>query len=141
MQCNGLELTCEIGWLVQFLVSVRNGDPEKVGYIATAYWAGLTLGRVTLADITHRFGEQRMVFIYIVLALALQIMFWLIPNIIANAVMICLLGMSNLACNSRKGSLISIGYFIGPFYPVGPYVLTETVPKNVHNGAIGMWLA
>ncbi|KAL2857308.1 putative MFS transporter [Aspergillus pseudoustus] len=115
----GAEVTSG-GWLVQFLVSVRNGDPEKVGYIASAYWGGLTLGRVTLADITHRFGEKRMIFIYIVLAIALQLMFWLIPHIITDAIMICLLG-----------------YFIGPFYPVGLYVLTETVPQNVQNGAVG----
>lgn len=33
-----------------------------------------------------------MVFFYIALAIALQVMFWLIPNIIANAVTVCFLG-------------------------------------------------
>ncbi|KAH1627535.1 hypothetical protein KXW33_005161 [Aspergillus fumigatus] len=108
------------GWLVQFLVSVRHGDPKKVGYVASGFWSGFTLGRVLLADITHKLGERRMVFFYIALSIALQVMFWLIPNIIANAVTVCLLG-----------------FFIGPFYPVGLYVLTKVIPQELHIGALG----
>lgn len=61
-----------------------------------------------------------MVFFYIALSIALQVMFWLIPNIIANAVTVCLLG-----------------FFIGPFYPVGLYVLTKVIPQELHIGALG----
>jgi fucose permease len=60
--------------------------------VASGFWSGFTLGRVLLADITHKLGERRMVFFYIALAIALQVMFWLIPNIIANAVTVCFLG-------------------------------------------------
>ncbi|KAL5336722.1 major facilitator superfamily domain-containing protein [Aspergillus crustosus] len=116
---SGAEITLG-GWLVQFLVAVRHGDPEKVGYVASIFWCGFTLGRIALADVTHKFGERRMVFIYISLAIGFQLIFWLIPNIIANAVAVCLLG-----------------FFIGPFYPVGLYVLTEVVPQELHLGAIG----
>ena len=77
---------------MQFLVSVRNGDPSKVGYIASGFWAGFTLGRVALADITHRFGERRMVFVYTALAVAMQLLFWLVPDITVNAVTVCFLG-------------------------------------------------
>ncbi|KAK1143187.1 hypothetical protein N8T08_006885 [Aspergillus melleus] len=108
------------GWLVQFLVTVRHGDLEKMGYVASGFWSGFTIGRVVLADITHKFGERRMVFIYTVLALIMQLLFWLIPSIPVNAVTICLLG-----------------FFIGPFYPVGLYVLTEVLPQELHIGAIG----
>jgi fucose permease len=88
--------------------------------VASGFWSGFTLGRVLLADITHKLGERRMVFFYIALAIALQVMFWLIPNIIANAVTVCLLG-----------------FFIGPFYPVGLYVLTKVIPQELHIGALG----
>ncbi|PWY71064.1 MFS general substrate transporter [Aspergillus sclerotioniger CBS 115572] len=115
----GAEVTAG-GWLVQFLVSVRNGDPKKVGYIASGFWTGFTLGRVALADITHRLGERRMVFVYTTLALAMQLLFWLIPNITVNAVTVCFLG-----------------FFIGPFYPVGLYVLTKVIPEELHVGAMG----
>lgn len=71
---------------------MRNGDPSKVGYIASGFWAGFTLGRVALADITHRFGERRMVFVYTALAVAMQLLFWLVPDITVNAVTVCFLG-------------------------------------------------
>ncbi|KAL4802965.1 major facilitator superfamily domain-containing protein [Aspergillus unguis] len=116
---SGAEITLG-GWLVQFLVAVSHGDPEKVGYVASIFWCGFTLGRIALADVTHRFGERRMVFIYLALALAFQLMFWLIPSILVNAISVCLLG-----------------FFIGPFYPVGLYVLTQVIPQDLHLGAIG----
>ncbi|EIT74024.1 hypothetical protein AFCA_001613 [Aspergillus flavus] len=108
------------GWIVQFIISVRHGDPKKVGYIASGFWTGFTVGRVLLADITHKFGERRMVFAYLVLALAMQLVFWIVPSIPVNAIAVFLLG-----------------FFIGPFYPVGLYVLTEIVPQELHVGAIG----
>ncbi|GAB1203532.1 hypothetical protein APSETT445_002168 [Aspergillus pseudonomiae] len=129
------------GWIVQFIVSVRHGDPKKVGYIASGFWTGFTVGRVLLADITHKFGERRMVFIYLVLALAMQLMFWIVPSIPVNAVAVFLLGNQlwtwTLAAETGEMLTIQIGFFIGPFYPVGLYVLTEIVPPELHVGAIG----
>lgn len=87
------------GWLVQFLVSVRHGQPSKVGYIASGFWSGFTLGRVLLADITHKLGERRMVFVYIALAISMQLIFWFTPDIIVNAIAVCFLGMY---CMSSK---------------------------------------
>ncbi|OJJ46086.1 hypothetical protein ASPZODRAFT_117904 [Penicilliopsis zonata CBS 506.65] len=115
----GAEVTAG-GWLVEFLVSVRHGKASRVGYIASAFWSGFALGRVALAEVTHRWGERRMIFVYLAIALAMQLMFWLIPNIAANAVTVCILG-----------------FFIGPFYPVGLFVLTKIVPKELHIGALG----
>lgn len=63
-----------------------------MGYIASVYWSGFTVGRVVLADITHQLGERRMVSMYMVLALVMQVLFWLVPNILANAITICLFG-------------------------------------------------
>lgn len=36
-----------------------------------------------------------MVFVYIALAMAMQLLFWFIPNIVANAIAVCFLGMSS----------------------------------------------
>ncbi|KAE8141928.1 major facilitator superfamily domain-containing protein [Aspergillus pseudotamarii] len=116
----GAEVTVG-GWMVQFIVSVRNGDPKQVGYIASGFWAGFTLGRVALADITHYFGERRMVFVYLTLAVIMQLLFWLVPNIIVIAIAVFLLG-----------------FVIGPFYPIGLYVLTQVVPDNLRIGALGL---
>ena len=88
------------GWVVEFLIRVRGGQASQVTYVASGFWGGLTLGRVLLADVTFRLGERRMIFCYVALALAVQFIFWFVPNIIANAVTISLLG-----------------FFIGPVCP------------------------
>lgn len=89
---NILTILTVLGWMVQFIVSVRNGDPKVVGYIASGFWTGFTLGRVALADITHYFGERRMVFVYLTLAVTMQLLFWLVPNIIVIAIAVFMLG-------------------------------------------------
>lgn len=33
------------GWIISFLVQFRNGDPSRVGYVTSGFWAGITLGR------------------------------------------------------------------------------------------------
>ncbi|KAH8898815.1 MFS general substrate transporter [Thozetella sp. PMI_491] len=115
----GVEVTAG-GWVVEFLISVRNGSPSQVGYVASGFWAGLALGRFVLADVTHKFGERRMVMIYIVLGLAMQLLFWFVPNVVANAVVISLLG-----------------FIIAPFFPVGVSILTKLLPKDLHIASIG----
>lgn len=65
------------GWVVEYLVDVRDGDLSLMGYVPAGFSGGALLGRVLLAEPTHRLGERRMVFIYCVLALALQLVFWL----------------------------------------------------------------
>lgn len=65
------------GWMVEYLVNVRNGDVKNMGYVPAGYYGGGFLGRLLLAEPTHRLGERRMVFIYAVLCVGLQLVFWL----------------------------------------------------------------
>ena len=81
----GTEVTAG-GWVVEFLIRERGGEAKDVGYVASGFWGGLTAGRVLLGDLTFRLGERRMVFLYLVLAVVVQLIFWFVPNIIANAV-------------------------------------------------------
>jgi fucose permease len=70
-----------------------------MGYVPSGYYGGLTLGRLILAEPTHRFGELRMLLLYSALALVMQLIFWLVPNIISNAVVFSFMG-----------------FFLGPFF-------------------------
>lgn len=65
------------GWVVEYLVDVRDGDLALMGYVPAGFNGGALLGRVLLAEPTHRLGERKMVFIYSVSALGLQLIFWL----------------------------------------------------------------
>lgn len=84
---------------MEFLTTVRHGDLAKMGYVPTGNYAGIFLGRLLLAEPTYRFGERRMILIYSVILIGLQLVFWLVPNIIANAV-----------------ALSIMGFFSGPFF-------------------------
>jgi fucose permease len=80
------------GWVVEYLVSARNGRLPQVGYVSAGLWGGTFLGRVLLAEPTHRFGERRMALLYCCLGLSAQLVFWLVPNLISSVVAICLFG-------------------------------------------------
>jgi fucose permease len=111
-----------LGWVIEFLIAVRNSPPDIAGYVASAYWGGLMLGRILLADITHKLGDRLMVFIYILIALGLQLIFWFVPNVIVDSIAVSLLG-----------------FFIAPFFPVGLTVLTKLLPRDLHVAAIGKY--
>lgn len=32
------------GWIISFLVQMRHGDPSKVGFVTSGFWAGIALG-------------------------------------------------------------------------------------------------
>jgi hypothetical protein len=47
-----------IGWVVTFMIDIRNGEPFASGMTATGFWLGITLGRVILGFVTPRIGEK-----------------------------------------------------------------------------------
>lgn len=87
------------GWVVEFLTTVRGGDLASAGYVPTGFYGGMLAGRMLLAEPTFRYGEQRMLLVYTVLCVALQLVFWLQPNIVGSAV-----------------ALSFMGFFTGPFF-------------------------
>ncbi|KAL2851561.1 major facilitator superfamily domain-containing protein [Aspergillus pseudoustus] len=107
------------GWIVEYLVDVRNGDLDKMGYVPAGFYGGGFLGRLLLAEPTHRFGERRMIFVYIVLCLALELVFWLVPDIITEAVAISLLG-----------------FFSGPFFATGISVASKLFAAEIRSSAL-----
>src|SRR5947209_18493050 len=72
-----------------------------ISYISSAFWGGLTFGRFALAWITNRGGEWRMIFLYIILCIGVQLVFWFVPSIVVGSAMIGILG-----------------FLLGPFFPV-----------------------
>lgn len=64
-------------WVVEFLVQVRDGNIAQMGYVPAGFNGGAFLGRVLLAEPTHRFGEKRMILLFVLLCIAFQLVFWL----------------------------------------------------------------
>lgn len=61
-----------------------------------------------------------MVFVYLLLAIGAQLIFWFVPNLITSAVMISVLG-----------------FLIGPFFPTGISVALKLIPREIHVPAVG----
>lgn len=108
------------GWVVNFMIRVRHAHPFPSGMTATGFWLGITLGRLILGFITPHIGEGRAIIIYILIAIGLQLIFWLVPQFIVSAVAVAL-----------------VGFFIGPLFPSGVVAATKILPSELHVAAIG----
>ena len=82
-----------------------------MGYTATGFWLGITVGRMLMGHYpTGKLGQKRIVYIYLLLALALYLLFWLIPSIIASSLAVAL-----------------VGFCLGPIYPCTMNVLSKLI--------------
>lgn len=109
------------GWLVEYLVKARKGQLSSVGYAATGYYGGVALGRLALVEPTHRFGERPMLLIYSLICLVLQVIFWRVKSVIADSVVVSLMG-----------------FLLGPYFAAGVSVGTKLLPKDIHAPALSL---
>ncbi|CAE6416267.1 unnamed protein product [Rhizoctonia solani] len=111
-----------VGWIVTFVIEVRSGG-ASAGYISSGFFGGLMLGRVALLPINKKVGERRVIYIYCFLAIGLELVVWLVPDIIGNALAVCLVGL-----------------LLGPMFPVAMNTTSNIVPRRILTGSIG-WIA
>lgn len=108
------------GWVVTFMLRVRNGEPFASGMVATGFWLGITIGRVVLGFVTGNIGEKTAIAAYLAISMALELCFWLIPTFISSAIF--------------AGWL---GFFLGPLFPAAIVVATKLLPSRLHVSAVG----
>lgn len=106
------------------MTKVRSASSFTSGVTATGFWAGMTVGRVGLSFLTARLGEFRSVLLYLAFCLGLELVFWLVPSLVASAVAVAFLGM-----------------FLGPLFPTAIVVVTKLLPRHLHVGSIGFGTA
>ncbi|KIH91228.1 MFS transporter [Sporothrix brasiliensis 5110] len=108
------------GWMVEYLVVVRHGDIARMGFVQAGFSGGNLLGRLLLAEPTHRLGTRPMICIYTLLAIGLQLLFWLVPNIIVASISVCLLGFvmgPYFATTTAQGMSIGSRLFAPEIHP------------------------
>jgi fucose permease len=103
------------GWVVSFLISYRHGDPSRVGYVSAGFWAGITVGRFLLVHPAAKIGHKIAVVSMVAGAVAFQLLTWLVPNVIGEAVSVAILGL-----------------LLGPVYPSATAVFTKLLPRSMH---------
>jgi len=108
------------GWIVSFMLHVRQAEAFDAGMTVTGFWLGLTVGRVILGFVTGRIGEKLAISGYLLLSIALQLLYWLVPSFIASAIFVALLG-----------------FFLGPLFPAAIVAATKLLPSDYHVSAIG----
>ncbi|KAH7095640.1 major facilitator superfamily domain-containing protein [Paraphoma chrysanthemicola] len=108
------------GWIVKFMLEVRDGEDFGSGMVATGFWMGITVGRIVLGFVTPRLGEKLAIAIYLPLTMALELIFWLVPQFYVSAVAVSLQG-----------------FFLGPLFPAAVVAATKLLPRHLHVSAIG----
>ncbi|KAI0350646.1 MFS general substrate transporter [Trametes cingulata] len=117
----GVEVTLG-GWIVKYVIDLRGGGPSS-GYIASGFFGGLTLGRVGLLWVNHKLGERRAVFLYAIIAIALELVIWLVPSLIGGGIAVSF-----------------VGVLLGPMYPIVMNQAGRVLPPWLLTGCIG-WIA
>lgn len=53
-----MDLTVSVGgWVVDFMIQVRDGKPYESGLTPTGFWAGVTVGRLVLGFVNEWIGK------------------------------------------------------------------------------------
>ena len=109
------------GWLPTFLLSTRNASPFAAGMALVGFWLGVVLGTVLLGLLTAKIGERSGVSAYLALALALQVVVWLVPSFWAAVI-----------------ASAFVGFCMGPVFPTAIVVAVKLLPDTLHVTAMGI---
>lgn len=110
------------GWVISFLLTYRNPAPEaraSIGYVTAGFWAGITLGRFLLSHSCHKIGEKLSVFGLVAGAAGFQLLVWLVPNIIGEAVAVSIVGL-----------------LLGPIYPCATVIFSRLIGRNMQMSSL-----
>lgn len=114
----GVQITLG-GWVVTFIVNERGGGPDA-GYISSGFFGGLMVGRVLLLPVNAWLGERRVIFLYALLTIVLDIVIWQVRSLIGNGVAVSI-----------------IGVLFGPMYPIVMHQAGLILPPRILAGAVG----
>ena len=67
-------------WSYSFLTETRHGPTLLSGWVVSGYWLGLTLGRLSLANIVLRVGSKRLIEGCLLGVIAGVLLVWLVPQ-------------------------------------------------------------
>ncbi|KAJ5717563.1 hypothetical protein N7488_003209 [Penicillium malachiteum] len=136
------------GWLVTFMEKVRHANSYNAGMTSTGFWAGITVGRMLLGFVTGRFfkTEKHAVVVYLLAAMALELLFWLIPSFVASAICSAFLGvlLQTVISNILEVHMLTIAlveFFLGPLFPAAVICIAKLVPRSIQVPAIGICAA
>lgn len=103
------------GWVVTFLRDYRKYQSPTVGYVASGYWFGVTVGRLALTRNLYKHLNARRGTIVVVLGAIFAVsLAWGVNNLVADGVFVSLAGIC-----------------IGPIYPLMLLHVSPLLPRKI----------
>ncbi|ORY93856.1 major facilitator superfamily domain-containing protein [Syncephalastrum racemosum] len=115
----GTEVTLG-SWGYTFLITARSTDTAGMARIMSGYWGGICAGRVLLGYLTLRFGEKRMIYLYLTVITGMLLLLWFVPYVGVNAMAIALIGVA-----------------LGPLYPSTVALARKVVSPRLYPTTVG----
>ncbi|KAI0631195.1 MFS general substrate transporter [Trametes polyzona] len=109
-------------WIVTYIINLRHGGPSS-GYISSGLFGGIMIGRVALLPLSKLIGDRRAIFVYILAVIGLELVVWLVPSLIADAICVSF-----------------VGFFMGPLFPIMTNHAGRILPPDLISGGVG-WIA
>jgi fucose permease len=125
----GVYVGLEVGignWGFSFLTEERSQEVLVAGWVISAYWAGLTVGRFVLNAMAERVGVGVIGLVATCIggsALS-ALLIWVVPVQAVSTV-----------------GLVTIGFFLGPLFPTMVAVVPAIVPEHLVATTIGILVA
>lgn len=108
-------------WSYSFLTEQRHMPSLFSGWLVSGYWLGLTLGRIVLAQVAQRLGEQRLISYCLFGVFAGSLLVWLGPLQVILA-----------------SGLFLLGFSLGPIFPTTIALTSRLVSGRLLLSAIGL---
>jgi len=109
------------GWIVSYILEVRKGSPEGASWVASSFYLGIAVGRITLPTLNMLMGERLAVFVYILCAIALELLAWFLPFLASTAVCTAFVGLA-----------------ISTFYTAAITTGGKLIPRSLHADAFSL---
>lgn len=118
LACIGTENAIS-GWIVVFMTRVNHASAYLASLSSSGFWIGQATGRVALGIVTEKLGVRTATIVYLIAALAFEVLFATIhvPEFSTAAIAL-------------------LGFCLGPLFPSGVFTLTRLLPRELHVGAI-----
>jgi fucose permease len=107
-------------WSYSYLTEWRHEPTILSGYFITGYWLGLTIGRLTLANLAERLGNKRLIQLCLVGVVAGVLIIWFFPATWVSAF-----------------GLLLAGFSLGPIFPTTIAIISDLLPVSLRSSAIG----
>jgi fucose permease len=108
-------------WIVVYMLRARHASAYLASVCSSGFWIGMALGRLGLGYVTDRIGVRRATVVYILCAMASDLLFAAIDVPAASVVLMALLG-----------------FFCGPLFPSAIVQLNLLLPRDLHVPAVSL---